>query len=144
MHVRYLIIGMAVFAMLLFYTFLARAQVPTIGSGMGQAINSTASFINSVNQSGYLVFYPNLTQAYHDLNLAKAQSNSTNTSGTFFLLAQARQSAQAQLNAMNRYKTDYLYVLVASALALFALLYVLMSPRKNKNISKRIKRSRAS
>jgi len=36
-----------------------------------QIINSTSTYIDSVNQSGYLVFYPNLTQAYSYLDMAE-------------------------------------------------------------------------
>ena len=129
MHVKYLLIGMAILAMLVFYTLVAHAQTPTISSGnLGQAINSTASFINKVNQSGYLLFYPNLTQAYHYLDIAKTQP-ANSTAYAYSLLAQARSSAQSQLNAMNAYKTYSLYATVASAVVLAVLLYALMAPR---------------
>lgn len=129
MHVRYVLVGMAIIAMLVFYIFLARAQTPTISGGnLGQAINTTAAFITRVNQSGYLIFYPNLTGAYHYLDLAKMQP-ANNTAQAYNLLAQARSSAQSQLNSIDAYKKYSLYATVASAAVLGTLLYVLMAQR---------------
>ncbi len=129
MEMRYIILGMATIAMLLFYPATIHAQGSSISGGdLGSAINSTASFINMVNQSGYLIFYPNLTQAYSYLNLAKQDSQS-NPGYSYLLLTRAKASAQAELNSIDQYRSDSLYILVIFAILLAILLYLLMMPR---------------
>lgn len=123
---------MAIIAVLIFYIALAHAQIsPSLSSSnMTMAINSTASFISQVNESGYLIFYPNLTAAYANLNLAKNESM-VNPPYAYELLAKARSSAQSQENSINQYKTYSLYVLIFFAFVLVILLYVLMRPIKS-------------
>jgi hypothetical protein len=128
MQTRYIMLGMAIFAMLIFYSTLAHSQGANVSStNIGEAINSTAAIISKVNQSGYLIFYPNLTQAYSYLSLAKNESN-INTSITLSLLAKASQSAQAQQALIDQYKMVSLYALVVFGFLLAALLIVLMKP----------------
>ena len=113
--------------------FLSGAQstISNFSSEYANAtINQAISVVNQVNESGYLIFYPNLTQAYHYLDIAKTQP-ANSTAYAYSLLAQARSSAQSQLNAMNAYKTYSLYATVASAVIFAVLLYVLMAPRGN-------------
>ncbi len=129
MRAKYILLGIAVLAAVISYAAIAHAQgVYNTGGNLTGAINSTAHFINRVNQSGYLILYPNLAQAYGYLDMAKNQSNE---SYSYVLLAKARASAQSQLEAMNRYRRDSLYALIASAALLFALLYYMMIPRRN-------------
>ncbi len=130
MRTRYIMLGMAVIAMLVSYISLSHSQSSSIhGSNIADEINSTSSFIKMVNQSGYLIFYPNLNVAYGYLNLAKEQSQK-NVSYSYMLLAMARDSAQSQLNMIGQYKTESLYVLIISAAILAVVLYFLMIPRK--------------
>lgn len=121
---------MAIIAMLLFYPapIGAHAQSQAMNSSnLTKAINSTESFLHKANQSGYLVFYPDLSQAYHYLKLAE---NQTNESNSYVLLAEARSSAQAQIDAINTYRAISLYALIASAILLAALLYAFMMPHQ--------------
>jgi predicted PurR-regulated permease PerM len=129
MKVRYITVGMAVLAMLFLFNFM-HAQGASISTlNMTETINSTATYINTVNQSGYLVFYPNLVQAYGYLNQAKNQSQ-TNPQYAYLLLAKARSSAQSQEAQIDQYKTDSLYVLIALAFILVISVYLLMRPYK--------------
>jgi hypothetical protein len=124
---------MAILAVLIFYSTIAHAaQFPSSvsSSNLTMAINSTATFINNINQSGYLIFYPNLTTAYKDLNLARNESQ-INPPYAYELLASARSSAQSQENSINQYKSDSLYVLIFFAVVLVIFLYVLMVPLKS-------------
>jgi hypothetical protein len=124
-------LGMAILAMLIFYGISAHAQsqIGVVSStNITVAINTTAAFINRVNQSGYLVFYPNLAEAYNYLNLAR-QNSQTNTQYAYLLLTNANGSAQAELNRINQYKSDSLYVLIVSAILLAIMLYILMMPK---------------
>ncbi len=131
MRSKHIMLGMAIFAMLIFYSYLAHAQVPTINvSTINQSINSTAAYINMVNQSGYLIFYPNLTQAYSYLNQARNQSQ-MNQPYAYDLLAKARSSAQLQQESIDKYKSESLYILIIFAFLLAILMYVLMRPMKS-------------
>jgi hypothetical protein len=127
MRVSYLLIGMAVIAMLVLFNY-AHAAVLN-GTNMSYAINTTEAFVNRVNQSGYLIFYPNLTASYHDISLATNYSKS-NASYAYSLLSIARENAQAQQLKIYQYKTYSLYVLILSALILLCVLYSLMKLRK--------------
>jgi hypothetical protein len=130
MRGRYILLGMALLAMLLFFNKVS-AQQPVINStNITMLINSTQSFINQVNKSGYLVFYPNLAQSYKYLDMAKNvyQSNQTDA---YYLLAEARSSAQMQLQSINKYRQISLYAMVILAIVSSVLLYIYMKPRKS-------------
>ena len=128
MRRQYLILCMALFAMLVAYCTLPYSQSTSIGSAsINASINSTAAYINTVNQSGYLVFYPQLAQAYNYLNLAKNIS-AKNASAAYSLLAMARSSAQSQELSLQHNERYLSYGLIAASLFLGLLLYALMRP----------------
>ncbi|HIH49882.1 MAG: hypothetical protein ABSE71_01130 [Candidatus Micrarchaeaceae archaeon] len=120
----------------LFYGAAANAQsagATGYGYGMGAsaAINSTASYVNSINQSSYLIFYPNLTGAYNYLNMARNESQ-TNLTYTYLLLGKARASAQVQQQILLKYQQLSLLIIIVLAVFLAALLYFFMRPRSRK------------
>jgi hypothetical protein len=132
MRKLYIMLGMAILVMLFYYMRFSSAQAATLqNSNLTNAINSTASFINRVNQSSYLVFYPDLKPAYSYLDRAKIDANNGNYSDAYLLLANARASAQAQLDRINSYRSVSFYALTAIAIALAVLLYALMLPKKH-------------
>lgn len=107
-------------------------------SNIGAAINSTAQYIKSVNESAYLVFYPNLAQAYNALGQAENVSRD-NSTAAYALLATARSDAQSELQRISQYKQDSLYVMLAVAAFLAAMLAWLMRrpTTKKKNVRRR-------
>ncbi len=106
----------------------ANAQSPASGNtSIAAAINSTASYINSINQSSYLIFYPNLTSAYNYLSLATNESH-TNVTYSYLLLGKANESARHQAQLIFRYQQLSLLVLIALAILLAAILYFFMHP----------------
>lgn len=129
MRALYIMVGMAVLAMLLLFNILHAQGGSISGVNMTAAINSTASYINMVNQSGYLIFYPNLANAYGYLNQARNQSQ-INPAYSYILLAKAMASAQSQEAQISQYKTDSLYVLTTLAFILVISVYLLMRPYK--------------
>lgn len=137
MRKSYIIIGMAIFAMLLFFN-LAHAQSSNVtASNITTAINLTLQYVNNINQSSYLIFYPNLTKAYADINLARNESQ-INAPYSYVLLAKARQEAQYQLSLINQYRSESLYVLIIFGILFVILLYVLMKPANSgRNARKR-------
>ena len=96
-------------------------------------VANAANYVNAVNDSGYLIFYPNLTQAYSYLNtsynLLKASP-----SGAVFYATLARSSAEAQYNAISYYRNVSLVVMVAITAIIAGFLYLFMRPM---NIKKR-------
>jgi hypothetical protein len=90
-------------------------------------INSTANYIETINQSGYLLFYPNLSKAYSYLE--KARSIYTKSPSAAVAYAnQAEASAREQYATIGQYR---LYSLVAAAIftiAMGAILYLFMIP----------------
>lgn len=126
---KFLLLSMALLAALLFYGSMAGAQGVNNSSNMTTAINSTLQYVNKVNQSSYLVFYPDLTTAYNYISLAKNES-SFNSTYAYYLLAQARQSAASQEAKIYQYKQISLYVAIALAIVLAVILYLFMQPYK--------------
>lgn len=121
------------------FLFLAVVQLHAQNTNVRSAnltntINSTSSFLNTVNRSSYLVFYPDMSQAYDYLYLAENQSNE---SYSYALLAKARYSAKSQLDRINSYREISLYVLIASAAVLACLLYWFMRLPPAKTARKR-------
>lgn len=108
------------------------AQSPMQSNGsMGQALNSTASYINTINQSSYLLFYPNLTRAYNYLSMARNESQ-TNVTYAYMLLGKANQSAKYQEYQISKYQQLSLLVLIALAVLLGVVLYFFMRPNKRR------------
>lgn len=112
--------------LLLFSLFICNSL--SQGYDIGAAINSTRSYVDKVNQSAYLVFYPNLTAAYGYINDA-ANVSHTNPAYAYALLGKAMSSAEQQLNLINRYRTESFYTLAAVSIILAILLNRLMKPK---------------
>ena len=102
------------------------------------SINYTENFINNVNSSSYLLFYPNLGNAYAYLSKAENVSKS-NQSYAYTLLNKALDSATAQQESIYRYRFVSFVVLVAVAIAISVYLYSLMIPYKKKGSKKQNK-----
>ncbi|MGC8670112.1 MAG: hypothetical protein ACP5TL_03105 [Candidatus Micrarchaeia archaeon] len=125
---------LALFASTCFFISYAGANVT---GSLNSSINSTKEFITLVNQSAYLIFYPNLTAAYSYLN--KAENMSTkDPQNASSLLAKARSNAEEQLNTIYKYRTDSVVLLSIIGIILAFLIYFYMRPLKTKrNIRKR-------
>ena len=98
-------------------------------------INSTANYIETINQSGYLIFYPNLSKAYSYLEKARGIYTKSPSAAVAYA-DQAEASAREQYAAMAQYK---LYSFAAAAiftLATGAILYLFMIPVKRKGSRK--------
>ncbi len=109
-------------------------------SSVSAVINQTAAYINTVNQSGYLIFYPNLTSSYSFLNKSK-QAYGNNLSESMFYANRAKSSAEDAYTKIESYKYYSAITLLVLAIALGALIYLYMLPIK-KGKAKRIGRRR--
>lgn len=107
----------------------ARApQVAYQAATMNQEINSTQSYLQMVNESSYLLFSPNMTNAYIYLDRAINISTS-NPQAAQLLLTQARASAKAQYDSINSWRYTTIEILAVLTLAALALLVYVMKPR---------------
>lgn len=95
-----------------------------------QVIAQSLSYVNAVNQSGYIIFYPNLTQAYD--YIGKAQNISLTSPGSAVLYAKdAVASANSEYQRISRYKFDSLVaLLIFSGATAYALLKTLRGSRR--------------
>ena len=109
---------------------VARAQ-SGIGGVTQQYANQTlagaADFVNLVNESGYLVFYPNLTQAYADLGRA-GQFLNTSPSSSIVYANKAAAEAMAQYQIISRNRQTAAIVMLAISLLSGLALYRLSKP----------------
>lgn len=96
-----------------------------------QIINQSINYINTVNQSSYLIFNPNLTQAYAYLNRAEQTLNSSpNISVSYAYTAQS--SANTALQNIRK-NSEYAFAGIFIITVFFGiLLYLLMFSNKNK------------
>ncbi|MGC8586560.1 MAG: hypothetical protein ACP5K5_03400 [Candidatus Micrarchaeia archaeon] len=90
-------------------------------------INMTERYINMVNKSAYIIFYPNLTSAYSYLEKAKNISRSDPAYASE-LLYDARRSAGEQLASIYRYRNESVLALSVVAVILAIALYWYMRP----------------
>ncbi|MCL4365491.1 hypothetical protein M1590_04170 [Candidatus Marsarchaeota archaeon] len=94
-------------------------------------INSTANYINSINESGFLLFQPNLTNSYAYLNLAiKLRNSSPNTAVLY--AQEARSAAEQQYQNMRYYSGWSILVMGVLALLFLFMLIRLGIPVKKK------------
>ena len=135
MKARYIAAG--AFLLLLYFVFVSAqhgkstVSFATIGASNGTiniAINETYAYIQLVNESGYLIFSPNLTQAYNYYYRAvNLSANDPDTAVT--LLAQAKQSASQQQQLIYGYRdTSFIVMAVLTVVSALILAYF-MWPR---------------
>ncbi|MCL4381312.1 MAG: hypothetical protein M1331_03130 [Candidatus Marsarchaeota archaeon] len=98
---------------------------------INNSINQTREYIQTVNRSAYLVFYPNLSLAQNYLNKSiSLQANATmpaqeKAAGIYALLAKAKSSAYEQQAIIYRYRAiSFKAVAVALLGALFILYFI--------------------
>ena len=98
-------------------------------------VNATAQ-VNAVNESGYLIFYPNLTSAYADLQGAQEALNTSPTT-TVALANRAVSEADAQYRLTGTYRNASAAIMVAFVLALALVLGKVMRPAKRSRRNRR-------
>lgn len=90
-----------------------------------QTINQTISYITAVNQSAYLIFYPNLTAAYSYINKAQKLSVSS-PDGAVSYANLAYSSAQSQYEQLGAYRTESLIAMLFVAAVFLIWTYSIM------------------
>ncbi|MDE1870426.1 MAG: hypothetical protein KGH71_05620 [Candidatus Micrarchaeota archaeon] len=96
-----------------------------------QTVNQTLGCINQINDSGYLIFYPNLTSAYSYLSKAQQSEVSSPESAILYSHMAAAQ-AQSEYSKISGYKTDSFWIMVFLSLISLIWLFSLMQKRTRK------------
>ena len=122
-------------------TFMAGAQ--TFGSASkasaNTTINNAITVLNEVNESGYLIFYPNLTQAYADLNKSMQVYN-VSPSASEVLANRAEAEAQAQYQQINTYRQDSIGVMLFLTAILAYIVVIVARPVPGKSRGRKRRR----
>jgi len=93
------------------------------------SISAAYSYVNTINQSGYLIFQPNLTQAYAYLSKASEIYNASPNAAVFDA-QKAQQIAEAQYGSLNYFRYKALpWAVLCTAVVVLVLLKV-MEPIK--------------
>ncbi|MDE1825837.1 MAG: hypothetical protein KGH61_04750 [Candidatus Micrarchaeota archaeon] len=127
---RYLIL------LLLFPAILLAGSQPASVAGTNytsayasSVINQTQAYLDTVNQSAYLIFYPDLSKAYSYLGQAREIYQSS-PSGAIENAYLARSYATEQYQSISAYRSASLPVVIILALLSLAWLYYVMKPIK--------------
>ena len=113
-------------------------QIRSVNYTQSQAnatINSAYGYVNKINESGYLLFQPNLSSAYGYLSKATELENVSPNSAIFYA-DKAVSSAQQQYGNISFYKAASFPVVVIISLVFFALLIKVMIPVKREHRGK--------
>lgn len=131
---------MRVFLALLIFPVLLSAQQMSgtnyTSSQANQTIASAYSYVNTVNESGYLVFQPNLTASYRYLLMASQIYNRSPDTAVFYA-QKAQQIAQQQYSSMGYYRQRSFFVIAAIAIAFMVMLAKVMRPVSLRRRAKR-------
>jgi len=121
--------------LVLLLAFAAQAQGTqhyTVAQANETLSNATA-YVNIVNESGYLVFWPNLTQAYSYLNKSRTSLNGSPDSAVMYA-GLAAGSAKASYERIGAYREDATLAALAFTVVMAVMLYRFMKPvKKNRN-----------
>jgi hypothetical protein len=128
--------------------FLSLACIISLGSAQSTisnfskayanaTINQAVSVVNQVNESGYLIFYPNLTQSYLDLNRSISLYNASPASAVIFA-NRAASEANVQYMLISGYKQISFIIMLAFTIIFTLIIIKVMKPVKS--VAKRRKK----
>jgi len=106
-----------------------------------QIINETSNYINLVNESSYLIFYPSLSEAYTYMNNATKVCNTSPDLAVSYAL-KARQIALQEEDKLNSYRLISLIFMLIFTIIMFFLLYFYMKPVRKTKLQKHRKVSK--
>ncbi len=90
-------------------------------------ISNASAYLSAINQSGYLVFYPNLTQAYNYLARARSLSNRSPSLAENYA-QQAESSAASAYSAITSYRYYAFIITAMLTIIVGMMLYLLTKP----------------
>ena len=86
-----------------------------------QTVSNASYYLSQVNESGYLIFYPNLTQAYSDLFKAESAYNTSPATAVVYA-NKAVGEAAGEYARISDYRAESIIVMSASIAVLIVLL----------------------
>lgn len=124
--------------LLISFIFQALVQQNYTPEQANSIINSTLSYLNTINQSGYIIFYPSLSEAYAYLNNAtKLYNTSPNTAVAYAL--KAKEIASEEYMRISSYRLESFISVLLFTLFMLFLLYLYIRPVKKKKLRKAMK-----
>jgi hypothetical protein len=99
----------------------------TTASYANETISNAAYYIEAVNESSYLVFYPNLTQAYADLFKAESLYNTSPATAVIYA-NKAVKEASGEYARISGYRNESAIAMAAITIVLAALIGRLAMP----------------
>ena len=133
---RHFYVMAGAFLLYIFFAFILMSGTPAPSSGssaaksiysmnISSAINYTKAYLLNVNDSAYIVFYPNTAKAYS--YLTKAENISKNdTGGAYALLSKAISYASGQEAGIYRYQALSIVTMAVLAVVSGAILFRMM------------------
>ncbi len=118
--------------MLLFYSIQSTSINNTYAL---QLLNESQSYVDAINQSGYLLFYPNLTKAYNDLNMSRNYLNNSINSSIYYANL-AKSDANSEYSKISQYKQNSFYAMLIFTVASGLVLYAVMQKVKKGKMRK--------
>ncbi len=97
------------------------------------SIHQAEQYVNSINQSGYLIFYPNLSQAYSYINTAKRVYLDSPSSAVLYA-EKAKASAKAAYDEIDVYRRASLLLMIVFTLVVAIALNKFMRPINKKRV----------
>lgn len=114
-------------AVLLLPMVLLSSYNATNQSNAATALGSATAYVNYINESGYLIFSPNLTTAYNYLNKSSGMI-STDPANAIAYANAARYGALQQYEKINSYRAYSIIGMAAFTVLMAAILYLYMQP----------------
>lgn len=113
----------------------AQSQVtsPTVAYA-NLTVSNAAYYISQVNESGYLIFYPNLTQAYADLFKAESMYNTSPSTAVVYANKAVNEAASEYLR-ISGYRNESV-IGMAALTAVFAVVLARVSRRVKRQAGK--------
>ncbi len=127
---------------ILFYSVysVSAAPIPNNMMTANQSIKNATAYLQTVNESGYIVFYPsNLSAAYAYLNKSKTAYSHNSPALTVEYSDKAIATAKSAYLQINYYRTASIVVMLIFTAVIGLILYRLMKPVKT-TLKKRRKR----
>jgi uncharacterized BrkB/YihY/UPF0761 family membrane protein len=121
-------IAFAFFHSLLFQSLSIQNYTPEQANSI---INSAFAYVNAINESGYILFYPSLDKAYAYLNNATKLCNSSPSIAIEYAL-KAKQIAANEESRLESYRLVSFIIMLAFTIAMLFILYTYMKPVKQK------------
>ena len=142
----YIIAGAFLLYIFFAFAFLSNTLYSASGTGLPKdiygmnisaAINYTKTYLLNVNDSAYIIFYPDNAKAYS--YLAKAENISKNdTAGAYMLLGKAIGYASYQKSEIYKYRSASIATMIVLAVIFGILLFRMMfAPVKKVKIKSR-------